>query len=376
MSPDSWQIVSLGEVLELKRGHDLPKGQRRDGSIPVVSSSGVTGYHNEARASAPGVVTGRYGTLGNVYYLTEPFWPLNTTLYVRDFKGNDPRFVSFLLETIDYWSCSDKGAVPGVNRNHLHELTVSLPNTVGEQRAIASILGALDDKIELNRKMSRTLDEVARTLFRSRFLDGESACDSRAVSSVATINGWTLGKRDALEAIRYIEISAVNEGTVAEIACYRRGEEPSRARRRLRNGDTVISTVRPDRRAYFLALHPADDLLASTGFAVLTSEGVPWSVLHAAMTQPEVFEDFGRLADGGAYPAISAQQVGEYEIPVPNDSQALDDFHEVAAPLYERSAVARDECVTLGELRDALLPKLLSGELRVQDAVSMVEEVV
>ena len=119
----------------------------------------------------PGVVTGRYGTLGEVYFLQDDFWPLNTTLYVRDFKGNDPRFISYLLRGLDFSSHSDKAAVPGLNRNHLHEEPVRIPTDVREQRAIAHVLGTLDDKIELNRRMNATLEAMARALFRSWFVD-------------------------------------------------------------------------------------------------------------------------------------------------------------------------------------------------------------
>jgi restriction endonuclease S subunit len=95
-----WKESALGEVLELKRGYDLPQQQRHSGHVPIVSSSGITDYHAEAMVKGPGVVTGRYGTLGDVFYIPEDFWPLNTTLYVRDFKGNDPRFISYFLRSI------------------------------------------------------------------------------------------------------------------------------------------------------------------------------------------------------------------------------------------------------------------------------------
>ncbi len=107
-----WIETTLGEVLELKRGYDLPTQHRRPGHTPIVSSSGVNDTHSESRVAAPGVVTGRYGTIGKVFYIDQDFWPLNTTLYVCDFKGNHPRFISYLLKTIDYLAYSDKAAVP------------------------------------------------------------------------------------------------------------------------------------------------------------------------------------------------------------------------------------------------------------------------
>src|ERR1700735_2576505 len=165
-----WQETELGNVITLQRGFDLPAQDRKPGSVPIVSSSGISGTHSEARVSAPGVVTGRYGTIGQVFFVDQDFLPLNTTLFVKDFKGNDPRFASYLLRTIDFRSCSDKSSVPGINRNHLHRLRVRVP-ALAEQRGIAHILSTLDDKIELNRRMNATLEAIAHCIFKAWFVD-------------------------------------------------------------------------------------------------------------------------------------------------------------------------------------------------------------
>ena len=160
---------SLGDVMTLKRGHDLPEKRRVAGPVPVVSSSGVTGSHNEAKAAPPGVVTGRYGTIGEVFYVDEPYWPLNTALYVIDFKGNDPRFIAYLLRNTLRNYKTEKAAVPGVDRNVLHTLKVRAAGA-NEQAAIASILSAYDDLIENNRRRIALLEEVARLLYREWFV--------------------------------------------------------------------------------------------------------------------------------------------------------------------------------------------------------------
>ena len=108
-----WRHCRLGDVIELKRGYDLPQKSRVQGAVPLVSSSGISDTHAVAKVRGPGVVTGRYGTIGTVYYVEDDFWPLNTTLYVHDFRGNDPRFISFFLGGIDFHAYSDKAAVPG-----------------------------------------------------------------------------------------------------------------------------------------------------------------------------------------------------------------------------------------------------------------------
>lgn len=143
MLDNDWKEIPLGEILTLQRGFDLPHRQRQPGSIPIVSSSGISDNHSQAMVSGPGVVTGRYGTIGQVFFINEDFWPLNTTLFVRDFKGNDPLFISFLLRTIDFQSYSGKTGVPGVNRNDLHQITVKLP-PLPEQHTIAAVLSDVD----------------------------------------------------------------------------------------------------------------------------------------------------------------------------------------------------------------------------------------
>jgi type I restriction enzyme S subunit len=165
-----WLSGKLGDFVELKRGYDLPQAKRTRGGVPLVSSSGVSDRHDVAMVKGPGVVTGRYGTIGQVFYVEEDFWPLNTTLYVRDFKGNHRKFINYFLKTLDFHAYSDKAAVPGVNRNHLHEALVSIP-PVHAQVKIAEFLGALDDRITLLRETNTTLEAISQALFKSWFVD-------------------------------------------------------------------------------------------------------------------------------------------------------------------------------------------------------------
>jgi type I restriction enzyme S subunit len=153
-----WKQVRLGQAITLQRGFDLPYRVRRPGNIPIVTSSGFNGTHDQAQVPGPGVVTGRYGTIGEVFYIEEDFWPLNTTLFVKNFNGNDPLFISYLLRTIDFQSHSGKSGVPGVNRNDLHEIPILLP-PLPEQRAIAVVLSDADKLIDaLNNLIAKKRD--------------------------------------------------------------------------------------------------------------------------------------------------------------------------------------------------------------------------
>lgn len=158
--PRGWQVAPLGEVIELKRGYDLPTADRRPGEVPIVSSSGPSGYHDEAKVRGPGIVTGRYGTIGRVFLVWEDFWPLNTALYVRDFKGTEPLYVVHLLRTLDFEKFSDKGAVPGINRNHVHTEPVCKPP--------ASVLRRFGERIHPWLSLVRSQELQSRTLAKVR----------------------------------------------------------------------------------------------------------------------------------------------------------------------------------------------------------------
>jgi type I restriction enzyme S subunit len=170
MEPDEWQVCRLGDVLRLKRGYDLPSRLRRDGPFPIISSSGVTGRHAEAKVAGPGVVTGRYGTLGQVFYEEGDYWPLNTTLYVEDFKGTDPRFAFYLLQTLKLETRGVAAAVPGVNRNDLHQIEVRVPSP-SVQRRIAAVLETYDRLLDNIERRLEILEEIAQRVYVRWFVE-------------------------------------------------------------------------------------------------------------------------------------------------------------------------------------------------------------
>ncbi|MEO8390966.1 MAG: restriction endonuclease subunit S [Polaromonas sp.] len=159
------KLKRLGDLINFKRGYDLPASQRRSGPYPVISSAGITGYHDEYMVDGAGVVTGRYGTLGEMYYVDGKYWPHNTALYVTTFKGNDPKYIYYLLSCLGRIRTSDKSAVPGVNRNELHEMAVPVITDKDQQKKIATVLSALDAKIDCNQRINAELEGIAKTLY-------------------------------------------------------------------------------------------------------------------------------------------------------------------------------------------------------------------
>lgn len=359
----SWASRRLGEVVTLQRGFDLPAQDRQPGRVPIVSSSGITGTHCEARVPAPGVVTGRYGTIGRVFYLERDFWPLNTTLYVRDFHGNDPKFVSYLLMSLDFSGFSDKSSVPGVNRNHLHQMPVMIP-PIAVQKTIASILGVLDDKIALNRRMNETLGAMIDAYFQASISQRGAALDG------TTVTPDLEGPRDAL---------------LGEVVTLQRGFDLPQQRRM---GGTVpiVSSAGPT---------GSHDVPRVAGPGVVTGRyGTIGSVhyvredfwpLNTTLyvkdfkgNDPLIVScllrtvQFKSVSDKSSVPGVNRNDLHRLPVRVPSQSQ-----QQAMAPtlhLWDRLISQNErQSRTLESLRDGLLPRLLSGELRVGGAEPAVE---
>lgn len=393
------------------RGNNLTTDLRRfvDHGFVFVTEEKALELGN-CEAIADDLVFTAAGSLGQVGLIPKKsaysrYIISNKQLRARvDTSRIDPLFAFYWFssrEMVAYVQQRNTGSsVPLINLGVLRSLPLPVP-PLAEQSAIARLLGNMDDRIELNWQMNETLHSIAKTLFRSWFIDFDPVCanaSGREVSlpttianhfpdsfqnselgkiptgwrvgtilDLAGINEWTLSRNDYLEFIDYIEISEVMKGEVGNVVRYERGAEPSRARRRLRHGDTVLSTVRPDRGAYFLSLDPPETLIASTGFAVLSPRDGNWAFLHSAVTQEEFGEQLGRLADGGAYPAIRPEVIGKLPIIIPETS-VIALYERLIRPLFEKSAHARAHSTSLAAMRNTLLPKLVSGALRIKEA--------
>lgn len=140
--PKGWEVRRLDDVLVLQRGFDLPKADRVEGTVPIYAATGVTGFHNEAKVKAPGVVTGRSGTIGDVLYVQEDFWPLNTALWVKEFPEAEPLYAYYVLSSLDLKQFNSGAAVPTLNRNDIHGINTLIPPRPLQKR-FQEIAGAM-----------------------------------------------------------------------------------------------------------------------------------------------------------------------------------------------------------------------------------------
>ena len=387
----AWTATSLGEVLTLQRGFDLPRQERRPGPHPVIASTGQVGTHAESAVRGPGVVIGRSGSLGGGQFIGSDFWPLNTTLWVKDFQGNEPRFCYYLLRSLDLAHFNAGSGVPTLNRNHIHPLPVLLP-PLEEQRAIARVLGALDDRIELNRRMSETLEEMARALFRSWFVDFDpvrAKAEGRPSGLPpdldalfpASFEASELGEIPAGWEVRSLdEIATFTNGLalqrfppegdewlpVIKIAEMRRGytEKTGRAsakidpRRIVEGGDVLFSWS--GSLELVLWAHGRGALNQHL-FKVTSDEFPRW--FYLGWTR-EHLDEFRGIAAGKATTMGHIQRHhltdAKVAVPPPCVVEAAD---ANLAALVEQQVRHAIEARTLATQRDTLLPRLVAGEL-------------
>ena len=418
--PFGWRWTRLTEVARLETGH-TPSRRHPEywgGDIPWVGVKDATPNHGrvihetEENTNALGIANSSARVLpagtvclsrtASVGYVVVMGRPMATS---QDFvnwvcsEDLDPRFLKYVL-------MAERDALLRFAHGTTHQ-TIYFPEVkafhiampeIEEQRAIASVLGALDDKIELNRRMSETLEALARAIFTSWFvdfdpvraraegrqpvgMDAETASlfpDSFEDSPLGPIpSGWYAGELGDVVAmnrrsrlpnyphgeIEYVDIASVKQGRLEGSTTMPVEDAPSRARRLVGDGDIIWSCVRPNRRSYLRIDSPAENLVVSTGFVVLTPTVVPSSYLYLAATTDDFVDYLTANADGSAYPAVRPEHFDRAPVLIPDD-RVLEAFDQIAKPLLRRMSAGERESRTLAATRDALLPKLISGELR------------
>lgn len=411
-----WTITTIGAQLLLQRGFDITRAGQRSGHVPVVSSGGVSSYHDTPAAEGPGVVLGRKGVVGSVYFVKEDYWPHDTTLWVKDFKGNHARFIYyFFRERARELASLDVGSAnPTLNRNHIHPTSVLWP-PISEQRTIAHILGALDDKIELNRRMNETLEAMAQALFKSWFVDfdpvrakaegsrpkGIDAETARlfpnqlvGTDSGEIPKGWTSstlrevtskigsgatphgGDRAYVnDGIAFIRSQNVYDSAFTWEGLVRISDADAEQLRGVTvqrddvllniTGASILRTCVVDE-----AVLPAR---VSQHVAIVRARGaIPGRYLHLHLLRPSTKAYLLARDAGASRQAVTKGHIESVPIVLPTEA-VLGRFSQLLSPLYDTIGNNRAQSRVLASLRDALLPRLLSGELSVRHAERLAE---
>ena len=365
-----WQELKLGDTINLKRGYDLPKRLRKKGKVPIYSSSGIFGYHNEEKVQPPGVVTGRYGTIGKVFLAQTAFWPLNTSLYVQDFKGNNEVFIYYFLKQINWEQFNDKSAVPGVNRNDVHQEDVSLP-PLPEQKAIADVLSSLDDKIDLLHRQNETLEAMAQTLFRQWFV--EEAGDDWEEKPLDDVVDIAIGRTPPRKEAHWFSTSPSdtawmsikdlgNKGIfVFDTSEYLTKEAIENFNIRIIPKNTVVLSFKMTvgRVGITTGAITSNEAIAHFKFRENTPFTTEYLYFFLKLFK---YQELGSTSS--IVTSINSRMIKAMEIPIPDDA-IMNKFRNATTSLFRKIKKNQAQIHTLEKLRDTLLPKLVSGKVRV-----------
>jgi type I restriction enzyme S subunit len=399
MSSSEWRKVKLGDLLNFRRGHDLPKTKMIEGMIPVVGSNGVIGFHNEATTKAPCLTIGRSGNVGSPCYINRDCWAHNTSLYVDDFKGNEPQYLYYLLKTLNLGKYGGGSAVPTLNRNHIHPIEVITTINKDEQKAIAHILSTLDEKIEVNNQINKTLENIAQTIFKQWFVDFEfpngvgepykSSGGEMVESELGMIpKGWEVKKmKDILKTLEAGNrpkggagnltqgVPSIGAENIIGLGQYDYSKEKyvteeyfnKMNKGIVKSGDVLLykDGAQLGRKTLFMDGFPHEKCcINSHVFILRTNEYITQLYLYFWIDQDWVTQSIINLNANSAQPGINQSKLNTIKILVP-EINIIKRFDDIISALMKKLFLNCNENKKNQELRDSLLPKLMSGEIRV-----------
>lgn len=367
---------SLGDVCTLQRGFDLPTKNRNPGEYALVTSSGPTDTHDEARVTGPGVVTGRSGSIGNVFFIEGDFWPLNTTLYVKDFHGNDERYVFYLLQYFDLGKFASGAGVPTLNRNHVHSESVQVACNLDEQKRIVAVLdqafAALDRARALAEANLADAQELGRSVvtqeIKAAHLNGATETTLGALCAIARGGSPRPIARfltDDEDGVNWIKISdATSSGQYIEHTQQKITRDGISRSRYVEPGSFLLTNSMSFGRPYILRTSGC----IHDGWLVLEPDykRVDQDYLYYLLGSAEIYDQFDSAAAGSTVRNLNIRLVSEVVVALP----ALHEQRVIVARIGKRLTQADSlrrayerKLADLANLRQSLLHQAFSGEL-------------
>lgn len=382
-----WRECTLGDVLNLRRGYDLPHSEMKEGKVPVAGSNGMIGTHNIATDVEPCITVGRSGSAGSVFYYDRA-WAHNTTLYIDDFKGNYPTYLYYLLLSLPLKKMAGGSAVPSLNRNHIHPLNILFPSNIDEQRNIAAILSSLDTKIECNRKICTNLEAQAQALFKHWFIDFAPFKDGKFIDSELGMipEGWRVGtlgdvcikvtdgshfspKDSPCASIPMLSVKDMRTYCFDYSTCKHITEEDYEL---LKNNDCVplkndilIAKDGSYLKELFICREEMKQaILSSIAIFRPNLEVISPDYLLQFLKQPKILKDVrDNYVSGTAVPRIVLKDFKKLRMCIPPkeiQNKCMCIIEELSIQIF----VIQEESLRLSALRDTLLPKLMSGQIK------------
>ena len=387
--PDGWQVVRLGDVATLQRGVDLPVQDRADGPIPVYGSNGILDTHSQTPHSGPGVITGRSGSIGEVFFSAGPYWPLNTTLYVNNFHGNSELFIYYLLSHLRLERFAASTGVPSLNRNFVHPEPVAVP-PLHEQRAIAAVLDSIDEAIERTEAVIASTERLRGALLHELLTRGVPGWHTewKDVPGMGTIPAdWEVAR---LGDVAEVTFSTVDKKTVdgeapvqlcnyTDVFYNRRirpesgfmhaTATPSECERwSLKRGDVLFTKDSETPDEIGIPSYVTDDMPNvlcgyHLGLARPKASLADGAFLAEALRSPTSARQFARIANGVTRFGLTLGATRSFAVCLPTleEQQAIAALLDAADNAIERGQVGRDELLSL---KASAADALLTGRVR------------
>lgn len=372
--------IKFDDFIRLNRGFDLPDSQIIDGIYPVVASTSIKAYHNQYKVEPPVVVTGRSGSLGQVQYIDQKCWPLNTSLYAKDFKGNHPKYVFYYLQMMHLEKYNAGVGVPTLNQNHLHNLKIFV-HGIDEQKKIASILSAYDSQIENNQKRIKLLEQMAENLYkewfvRFRFPGYETAefkggvpkgwkikrigeiCDTIGGGTPSTTNSDFWG--GTIKWVTPTDITSNKSLPLIDVKekITELGLKKSSAK--MLPPHTILMTSRASIGFFGIC---EEEVCTNQGFISIIpgEDNLRMYMLHNLMMRKD---EIVANANGSTFLEISKGRFRKMHMLIPTH-ELLCSFQKQAQKCFDTVLVLEKQIRLLTTQRDLLLPRLMSGKLSI-----------
>jgi len=359
---DGWteatpNIRKLEDLAFLKRGHDLPTQSRVEGHYPVVASNGSVGFHHECIGPVPGVVTGRSGTIGKVMYLESGYWPLNTTLYVTDFKGNNEKFVALTLETMHLGNFAGGTTVPSLDRKVFRGELVYVPSVL-EQKRIVDVVSSVDAYIDALQEQVETARMARNAVMHELLSDvGDDWTDSRLGDISTFVSKRELPKGLALDT-QYVGLEHVEPKTTL-ISTWDNVESVSSSVTPFEPEDTLFGRLRPYLHKVAFADFPG---VCSPEILVLRSNAKCKSkFLYLLCSLESTVKKCVDMSAGTRMPRTSTTDLASIEVQLP----PLDEQNRIVEIVSSMDDVIQSTEQAVADaknLRSGLLSDLLSGD--------------
>lgn len=341
------ELKKFEDIVSLQRGYDFPEKDRIIGTFPLVSSNGIFHFVKESKCKGPGVVTGRSGTIGNVFYVEDDYWPLNTTLFVKDFHNNNPKYISYWLSTFPLAKYANGASVPTLNRNELTGIICKIHN-IKEQQHIVNTIGSVDDLIESNANFISKFQQYLSQIYKLYCLDINYEVE---LNSLIVRTGKTLKNKEWFGS-NVLDLSTMpnNNIFINDFSC---GENFTTNIKTLNNLDLVYGSIRPYFKKAGFALDV--DYIAGSVYSFMPLDEKNYLWLLACICSDDFHLFTSSNSQGTKMPIINWDTFSSFKIRY--DSKIIHEFNKQVQPLFDLCVIKAREIRRLKAIKEKLLSK-------------------